>query len=393
MTLKHVNVSERLSHAFAEWQMFLLWYEMEVASLNHAGTLTQQDVLDSQIITKLPHTILDNSIKNLNIDDWKLSKIELCPDNLRGSHHAYELFPYELFKWNRNSRRVFHLPTSLKTLLETANLPNITWDDILWPFDSFIVTIEEPITINYPDKRIIKFDTIMVTKTNSVTGGYLTLRWIQTPTKSGQKFGFNDREIELFRRNLKNRKIKEMRDFWDKKYETQKELFQSNTGSQSINFNINWNTSQKIITETNELIKSYFGVNSPTGIERSFCEALSAVLRIVVGWMLYLESLPKNTTEWRKPDKKGNLRSMGGLTHVITNPENICDIAGKSYLSTSETMSSGQRNHKGFVRPHWRIGYRRRNSEKKIPPVLVRADLVPLYGIVGGTTTIVNTEE
>ena len=390
----HVDVSERLSHAFAEWQMFLLNYEMEVASMKHTGALTQHDIIESQIVTKLPHTILNRSIKNLDAEDWKLSKIELCPDNLRGSHHAYELFPYELFKWNRNSRRVFHLPTSLKTLLETADLPNVTWDDILWPFDSFIVTIEEPITINYPDKRIIKFDTIMVTKTDSVTGGYVSLRWIQAPTKSGQKLGFNDREIELFRRNLKYGKIKEARDFWYKKYETQKELFQSKTGSQGTNFNINWNTSQEIVTETNKLIESFFGVNSPTDIERSFCEALSAVLRIVVGWMLYLESLPKNTTEWRRPNKKDNLRSMGGLTNVITRPENICNIVSKSHIRTSNrATSSSQRNHKGFVCPHWRIGYKRRNSEKKIPPVLVRADLVPLYGIVGGTTTIVNTEE
>ena len=35
MTLQQVNVSERLSHAFAEWQMFLLWYEIEVATMNH----------------------------------------------------------------------------------------------------------------------------------------------------------------------------------------------------------------------------------------------------------------------------------------------------------------------------------------------------------------------
>lgn len=391
MTLQ-VNVSERLSHAFAEWQMFLLNYEIEVASMKHTGALTQHDIVESQIVTKLPHTILNRSIKNLDINDWKLRKIELCSDNLRGLNHAYELFPYELFNWNRNSRRVFHLPISLKTLLETAELPNVTWDDILWPFDSFIVTIEEPITINYPDKRIIKFDTIMVTKTDSVTSGGVSLRWIQTSTKSGQKLGFNDKEIGRLRRNLKHGKIKEARDFWYKKYEAQKELFQSNTGSQGTNFNINWNTSQEIVTGTNKLIESFFGANLPTDIERSFCETLSTVLRIVVGFMLYLESLPKNTTEWRKPNKN-NLHAMSGLTNVITKPENICNIVGKSYLHTTKTMSSGQRNHKGFVRPHWRVGYKRRNSKKKIPPVLVRADLVPLYGIVGGTTTIVNTEE
>ena len=50
-----------------------------------------------------------------------------------------------------------------------------------------------------------------------------------------------------------------------------------------------------------------------------------------------------------------------------------------------------------FVRPHWRRGYKRRpkgsapTAEKtvKVPPVLVREDLVPIYGLVGGTTSIV----
>jgi hypothetical protein len=58
---------------------------------------------------------------------------------------SLSLIPLSLLAWNHRSRRIFHLPTDIQTILDTTSLGGITWEEIRFPFDSFCITLEDPI--------------------------------------------------------------------------------------------------------------------------------------------------------------------------------------------------------------------------------------------------------
>lgn len=122
---------------------------------------------------------------------------------------------------------------------------------------------------------------------------------------------------------------------------------------------------------------------------KSQYELTSVFLKVALGWMLYLETISSESTVWKPGQQSKNRLMGGGAPSIITEPERICEIIGKGRINPYEVTSEPSRRcSKGFVRPHWRRAHYRKNSPKRIPPVLVRADLVPLYGIIGGTTTV-----
>ena len=411
MTSQYPNVSERLAQTFATWQMYFLGHELEVAIQQQQGNLTKKDMVVSQKGTQLPNVILDNSVSQLNSDDWQPRTINGTVTDFGSQIELYTHFPYELFQWNRASRRAFHLPHSLEAMLAAAELPDMTWDDVLWPFESFIVTVEKPIVVHHPlDGTKQKFDTILVTKSNSATGGKVHLRWIHTPQSEGKKLGLTVQEIKRFRTLLGKGKIPEAAKLWDRRYKEIHKFYPFQIGSQNVELEIEWGKSQKLITEADELY-THLGAaldwqGQPLKYDdagsKTFFESLSVTLRIVVGWMLYLESMKRESTEWR-PGQKHKTRLMsGGSPSVIIEPENVCTIVGEGRIKCSElTSERGTRCSKGYVRPHWRRAHYRRpagssptaQKTQRVPPVLVRADLVPLYGIVGGTNTIVISED
>lgn len=53
--------------------------------------------------------------------------------------------PTALFAWTRNSRKVYHLPCPIQTAFSGISLKDICWKDIKWPFESFLLTLEDPI--------------------------------------------------------------------------------------------------------------------------------------------------------------------------------------------------------------------------------------------------------
>lgn len=411
MTSNTPDVSERLAQTFATWQMYFLGHEIEVAMQHQQGKASREDMAASQKGTRLPHVILNNNITDLNISDWQ--PLEQFASEIGKRIVQYENFPYELFRWNRASRRVFHLPHSLEAMLAAAEFPDMDWQDVLWPFDSFIVTVEKPIVVRHPIGGIDQaFDTIMVTKTDTSKGFQVHLRWIHTPSTPGKKLGLNVSEINRFRSLLKKGRINDAAKLWDKRY---KEIFRFcpfQIGSQNVVIDVVQDSDGgrgKITTEPHELYEKLGGMSDWRGQElgydessRSFFEGLSVTLRIVVGWMLYLESLTKDSAEWRPGAKSRTRLMVGGAPSIITEPDQICTIVGKGRIDPSEVTSElGQRCSKGFVRPHWRRAHYRRPAgsshdapkSQRIPPVLVRSDLVPLYGIIGGTSTVVISEK
>lgn len=68
--------------------------------------------------------------------------------------------PMGLFIWTNSSRRVFHLSSEIQTLFSATSLEGINWKDVTWPFDSFVLTLDDPIS----DKEGNLYDCILVSK-------------------------------------------------------------------------------------------------------------------------------------------------------------------------------------------------------------------------------------
>lgn len=65
--------------------------------------------------------------------------------------------PRRLANWTSNSRRIFQMTRELQALLSGMSMDNITWSEILLPFDTFMIALPQPIYVH--EKH---FDAILV---------------------------------------------------------------------------------------------------------------------------------------------------------------------------------------------------------------------------------------
>jgi hypothetical protein len=213
MTSNYPDVSERLSNTLATWQVLNFQHELEILALSTQGMASEEDVRACERHTKLPDTILGGTIETFDPADWQpdLRFIEIMPDNMRPcaaeALKNYQAFPYELFLWNVSSRRVFHLPHSLQAMLASAELPDIRWSDMLWPFDSFIISLEKPLVMTHPADGVEqRLDTVMVSRSKRLDGTPVVLfRLLHVPGKPGKRYGYTRKEVIEFRKLKRKR--------------------------------------------------------------------------------------------------------------------------------------------------------------------------------------------
>lgn len=414
MTSNYPDVSERLANTLAMWQVLHFEHELEVLALFAQGLVSDEDVRAAEQHTKFADKILDGSYEILSIEEWQPNQkiAYLMPEDMRpcGAEKLrnYQAFPYELLRWNRTSRRVFHLPHSLEAMLAAAELPDMRWSDVLWPFESFIISLEKPLIMAHPADGIDqRLDAVMVTRSQRTDGTPQVLfRWLHVPAKPGKRYGFTGLEIAEFRK-LKKKKPRAAVKLMARKARELNRDYTHQQGSYNAVLRIG-GANDAIIVEPETLRTAHGGVPDGYGgvytdeSTRSYYEGLSVTIRIVVGWMLYLETLSEKSIAWRVPTPTGPRMTVGGAPAIITEPDHICDIVGKGRIDPSEVTSEPNRRcSKGYVRPHWRRAHYKRprgsapDAPKtvRVPPVLVRADLVPLYGIIGGTRTVIIAEE
>ena len=410
MASKQPDVSERLAHTHAMWRQHYLTYEVEVAIRLERGEVSAADSKLAQNGRKLATTILDNNIHRLTPTEWvpipKLVRPRSVGHTLQ---NVYGYFPLELFEWNRTSRRVFHIPHSLTAILASAKFPDMRWSDVQWPFDSFVITLEKPLVIDSYDSKKESYDTIMISRLPILEDGgdAISIRLFQRPTQSGATLGMSQRDMERFDRLMKKRLFDRALYFSESRRLEFGKYYPTVPGACGIVFLDNHESDTCIHLELESISTSIGTIeaNFPaedTGVDQILLqqklEISLVAMRIAMGWMCYLETLSSDSTTWRQHSVRKRGTDENCHSAVITEPGHICDIIGKGWIDQNEVTSvSSSRNSQGFVRPHWRRAHKRRpmgsppGSEKtlRIPPKLVREDLVPLYGIIGGTKTII----
>jgi hypothetical protein len=133
-------------------------------------------------------------------------------------------------------------------------------------------------------------------------------------------------------------------------------------------------------------------------------EPISWAARIVVGWCLYRQKLMSTDITWKKRAWKEHQLGKRGVTGVITHVDHICTILNSGRwdpLAHGLDKDFNKIASGFFKRPHWRGRHMRRPPGSPrgaqqtilVHPHLIREDLVPYFGIIGGTNIEVLPEE
>lgn len=404
------NVSERLAHGYAYWHACALIYEILVARDIKIQPSIGHFVTNGQMGHRLASTILDNSVHELRLEDWYPRAEYVLPGTpVEHLVREYRQFPMELFQWNRMSRKTYHLPHSLVAALSSATFNEISWRDITWPHDAFIITLERPFVVEYDGGGRELFDTVLVSQVPMVPGGpkRLTIRLMQAPKHPGVELGFSGQQMEHYRGLVR-------RGAWSKAWDLCEEVrmrmvaeYPTIPGACGATLDVDLESDEPVRLEYDDLNQIYAdGVQLEQSdldtTRRQRSEAMIVALRIAVGWALYRETMSPDRIATVK-HRHGSRQLSGGRSGVITNPEEVHHILGKSDLGRASSGAGSRRTLEegGYKRPHWRGPHKRRRQGAppdaprtvRIPAVLVREDLVPLFGIIGGTQTVVFFEE
>lgn len=404
MASRYPDVSERLSNTFGTWHIYYCLFEAEVQAMSKVSPIRKEEFKTAQCANQLAKTILDQTVQNIELKDWNPHPRFKKVSSTFTSLEFYNTFPQELFMWNRLSRRAFQIPHSLEAMLACATFPEMKWSDVLWPFESFFIGLEKPLKVLHHGNFIEEFDSFMITRLHNGTekNFSLAIRWFQSPPRERMRLGMTMKETKRFRKSIRDGDIRRATDICQKAGRRMHRLQPTMYGSQRALLDVNFEE-DSLRLEPRDLCaaKEEPWDTLPKSLH-SFFECLSVTLKIAVGWMLYLETLSQDTVEWKSGQTARPRVMSGGVPSIITEPDKICTVVGKGRIDPSEvTSETSRRCSKGFVRPHWRRAHYRRPAgsspdapkSQRVPPVLVRADLVPLYGIVGGTTTVVIPED
>lgn len=313
--------------------------------------------------------------------------------------------PYVLYKWTRESRRIFHISKDLYDLLSAMSLKNVEWQDVLFPFDTFLITLEKPISIKTREYELI-FSCIFVCKMRAgeLSGlkgkNYLQFRIID------QKQGY------LIPERIK-RSIKQAFDNnnWGRasnlmEREHKKMIKNGKAGDSVFTLGMNDLKNKKVSVSVQSLLESQWGhsIGDHNNREEGFqfveedIEAWDQVIKIALGLCLYLKTLPSktsHTTGWKQIIKKGLIDK-----NAITREAQVCSVTSMHKLSSVEQESVDAINRgkgSGVEKcAHYRRGYYRRLPNagvdsprcKIVRPTIVRADRLPEGAVPGGAKTM-----
>lgn len=405
------STSLRLAETLNHWKD-ACWYTQTLLNLAF-GKKSEQELWypeQARHWRTFEQKVFDNSTQYLKTADWMILKRTPESDLL----FPYQTFPFEFFEWSRKSRRVFEIPADLQHAFATAAFPNITWADVLMPFDSFAVKLATPLVVEDRPGKWTQYDTILVSKItfHDLQGkpSQLIVR-VLGPTFDGEKEPrLQEKDFRrvslLAKRGQENEAMEKLKKMWAERSGSLK----STPGWRNLVLHSYKTPNRHLEIETEHFIKR---LDSDTrqkikgGIEEATwrAEPSSWAAKIAVGVMLYLQSLSNTPLPWREQRQPHrSQKGSRGVTGIITSPEYICAIVGRGIIDPSTYGLNDPNKHEGsqfFVRPHWRRAHMRRSpgsapnapKDVKVPPVLVREDLVPLFGIISGTKTKILPEE
>lgn len=321
-----------------------------------------------------------------SMDDFDQAKfvgtLETEFDALLG---GYKILPTMLAGWCANSRRVYHLDRDLQALLMATSLESLVWDDVQAPFESFGISLEEPL------KSLdgSTYDFLLVSPLDEldfVSSEDKILPWCL--------FEFQSRFAHWKPTTL--RKALESRVRMGKYFEAAQLASKKGLLKRNLKF----------------LRGSIVSRSHPTSIEDLLTELARdsekdrwgqtghLSWRLVIGLCMYLNMLPPESPRigaWTpSPKLSGRMKSLD--TAAITDESQVCTVSSVRTLSREESDTLLRRVTGRAtaieMRAHFRTGHWRRppgtahNLEQKktvwVQPTIVRRDRLPEGGAPGG---------
>ena len=285
--------------------------------------------------------------------------------------------PVLLTAWTRSSRRVFALTPEMQHAFSHISVADVPLRDICFPFDSFLIELAHPVTFG-----------------EGHSSGHLLVSKLISGDPANPDFAHG---IELLNQNILDyrplgaERHKEAQWIRERKSVGKIEKFlQRHIGRRVA----------KLYQYRSPLIafKSDSEYAAPKLItQKSLTPSEATMVKIVLNLCLYLEALsaPEHTEHSDRQWQKSGPRNR---TEFIADELEVCTIKGFHTLRTlSEGGHKSSRGAYEISEPHWRRGHkRRRPGEGSIPdaprsvkvlPTLVRADLIPEYGLPVGAVT------
>ncbi|XLQ19734.1 MAG: hypothetical protein ACKUBY_04025 [Candidatus Moraniibacteriota bacterium] len=163
-----IHVSDRLNKAVALWEdVCFLVQQFTIAGLRNKKYKNSRKP-DFQGPVKHYKEFRQHILKNAVDGDYDYDKFTGSYELSAGVLRNVGPLPMNLFAWNKHSRKTLSLTSNVQTLLSATSLDGFTWQDIKWPFKSFVLTLDDPI-IGARDKE---YDIILV----SEVGGFIDRR-------------------------------------------------------------------------------------------------------------------------------------------------------------------------------------------------------------------------
>ena len=303
-------------------------------------------------------------------------------------------FPLGLSEWSRNSRRVFHLTEELLTLLSLTSLDGIRWSEVNWPFDSFLVTLDQPLI----DENGTHFDTILLYRFEVAEGWAVGVQLYSSNLEGYRPLTFDDRERinKLHARGLTGPLGK-----WSGRIAA---WFKA-TGPIpfSISIPLPPGLQDCFVTDSYRAIYDKLG-HSYTGLQEdgSSNETIDAALRIAVGLCLYLATLHSESGEQQSSWEGVPREESKKDPRAVTREAKVCWVSSKYRLSQEESdvvESFRGRAHVSMC-AHWRRGHWRRSPGQGdnpdapkhvwVRPTLVRKDRLKPGELPGGSIALVS---
>lgn len=327
----------------------------------------------------------------------------LGPTGVQRQLMPIQLLPLALTSWTTSSRRIFHLSSDLQALLEGTSLGDLTFGDVTWPFDSFVVALESPIR----DPHGNTYDCILVSKGLQLVEKSDTLvefRMFSTDLETHRRLTWEQKR--WFEEALTHHRVKRMKEL------LRRHLVCAQPTVSSL-FTLEQNSDCKVVESVAETVQRRskaegmefvpWGRNPPGTPSPHWDKAV----QIIVGLCAYLTTIGsghhQDRSDWER-------LPAGPDSGAITNTAEVCAVKASHLISPSEGQElrdaldqeqvemGGTRSHQA-VRSHYRRGHWRKlpgqgnnpGAQKlvHVRPTIVRKDRLPEGGVPGGSESIV----
>lgn len=352
-----------------------MWTSVQYGAIPFAGPLMHWHEFRSYLLQVTQDQIFDTT----RFEGSDRTRLALGPP---------AMIPRSLATWTQHSRRVFEVDGELQSLLAAMSFGDVRWNDILFPFKAFAITLDRPLGFrNTGSEQGLEFDAFLVYYDfDPIIGENRLLIGCLSPQLADYRplgqFGKQE-----WRKAVSKRKLRVEEIFNEFHSAVDTGLFC-------------WFSVANEHFEKGKLADTDF-TNSPV---REFLNAedeqlclMAELLRIVGGFCLYLMSLPPGSphrSSWHPPSGRSP------DPRAITRETQVCEVSSVFTLSSEErTVFGGNIDSLGReLCTHFRRGHYRRapgtGNDPDAPrivlvqPALVRRDRLQPGTQPGGARAI-----